>query len=136
MIPVTQTITRALFWQSENLVFAGLGFCCVLPFPIERRLSSFGLTEVKRKQYLCSNSTRLGESLINSFLVLRQMLVHLLIRGRVLSAFAKRKKYPCDVPPSPIRQPKHCPHPRGCSKSESNLHEWRKLISEAAEAVI
>lgn len=46
---------------------------------------------MKRRQYLCSNSTRLGEPLRNSLLVLRQMLGNLLIRGRVLSAFAGRK---------------------------------------------
>lgn len=67
------------------------GFCFALPFPTERRHSSFGLTEVKRRQYLCSNSTRQGEPLRNSLLVLRQMLGNLLIRGRVLSAFAGRK---------------------------------------------
>lgn len=58
---------------------------------MERRHSPFELTGVKRRQYLCSNSTRLGEPLRNSLLVLRQMPVNLLIKGRVLSAFARRK---------------------------------------------
>lgn len=89
---MTQTISEPALGSKQTLFLLGWDFVLFLPFPIERRLSSFGLTQVKRKQYLCSNSTRRGELLGNSFLVLKQMLVNLLIRGRVLSAFARRRK--------------------------------------------
>lgn len=134
MTPMTQTTFRAQLWQLESRVFAGLGFCFVLPFPIERRLSSFGLTEVKRKQYLCSNSTRLGEPLRNSFLVLRQILVNLLIRGRVSIAFARRKNSRCDVPPSPLGRENTVPNRMGVLSqtvicmSEVNSFQRLKLL--------
>lgn len=86
------SISEPALGSKQTLFLLGWDLVLFLPFPIERRLSSFGLTQVKRKQYLCSNSTRRGELLGNSFLVLKQMLVNLLIRGRVLSAFARRRK--------------------------------------------